>query len=337
MELKNNMNSLVKLTILIFCLWACDTDFKIEAPEKEIPVIYGIFNINEPKQYIRIERAFLSNGKDIFTQAKDPKILYYQEGQAKLFLAGFGKTILGKKINGEDVGIKRSEGIFLQTPNFLYEFSTPDWKMLPPSKVIFQFETPSLSNNVSSEIALIKELTLREGVPASPLNLGYDRVVTIGWTNSIEAKLFEIVFRIHYQEKSIKTNGVFMDKYIDWSLKKSIELGTDPLKGSYSFKGVEFYKFLGSSLEISSNIQRNLKAIDIYLTGGGIEFKEILSLNEANFGLTGSNSIPRFNNIENGIGFLSSKMNAIRTDISVSASTLDSLRFGIYTQKLQFK
>jgi hypothetical protein len=159
----------------------------------------------------------------------------------------------------------------------------------------------------------------------------------MGWNHSTETKLFDLIMRINYQEKSNKTNGIFLEKSVDWFLKDNLEVGSDPTKGSFSFKGIEFFKFLGNTLPISSDIQRNMKSIDILLTAGGIEFKEILNLNQANFGLTGSNNIPRYNNIVNGIGFLSSRMRVTRTDISLSSVTLDSLKFGVYTKALQFK
>ena len=312
------MKKFIETLLILFIVCSCETDFDIEASEKEIPVVYGVLNVTEPKQYIRVQRAFLSKGGNLSDLSKDPNILYYSGGRAILTVIGTGKTIIGKRINTEDIGIKRDSGFFAE-------------------KVIFTFENESLLKVVSSQISLVKDLQLREGIPSAPLNLGYDRVITIGWNHSPETKLFDLTMRINYLEKSNKSNGIFLNKSVDWVLKDHLEVGSDPTKGSFSFKGIEFYKFLGSALQISSDIQRNMKSVDILLTAGGNEFKEILNLNQANFGLTGSNSIPRYNNIVNGIGFLSSRMKVSRTDISLSSITLDSLRLGVYTRTLQFK
>jgi hypothetical protein len=331
------MKNVFEVIIILIIVCSCETDFNIEASEKEIPIVYGVLNVSEPKQYIRVQRAFLSKGGNVSDLSKDPDILYYAGGRAILTVTGTGRTILGKRINTEDIGIKRDSGFFAESPNILYEFDTKDWLVTAPSKVIFTFENESLLKGVSAQIALVKDLQLREGVPSAPLNFGYDRVITMGWNHSTETKLFDLIMRINYQEKSNKTNGIFLEKSVDWFLKDNLEVGSDPTKGSFSFKGIEFFKFLGNTLPISSDIQRNMKSIDILLTAGGIEFKEILNLNQANFGLTGSNSIPRYNNIVNGIGFLSSRMRVTRTDISLSSVTLDSLKFGVYTKALQFK
>jgi hypothetical protein len=331
------MKNVFEVIIILIIVCSCETDFNIEASEKEIPIVYGVLNVTEPKQYIRVQRAFLSKDGKVSELSKDPNILYYSNGKAILTIPSTGRTILGKRINSEDIGLKRDSGFFAESPNILYEFDTKDWLVTAPSKVIFTFENESLLKGVSAQIALVKDLQLREGVPSTPLNFGYDRVITMGWNHSTETKLFDLIMRINYQEKSNKTNGIFLEKSVDWFLKDNLEVGSDPTKGSFSFKGIEFFKFLGNTLPISSDIQRNMKSIDILLTAGGIEFKEILNLNQANFGLTGSNSIPRYNNIVNGIGFLSSRMRVTRTDISLSSVTLDSLKFGVYTKALQFK
>ena len=331
------MKNVFEVIIILIIVCSCETDFNIEASEKEIPIVYGVLNVTEPKQYIRVQRAFLSKDGKVSELSKDPNILYYSGGKAILTIPSTGRTILGKRINSEDIGLIRDSGFFAESPNILYEFDTKDWLVTAPSKVIFTFENESLLKGVSAQIALVKDLQLREGVPSAPLNFGYDRVITMGWNHSTETKLFDLIMRINYQEKSNKTNGIFLEKSVDWFLKDNLEVGSDPTKGSFSFKGIEFFKFLGNTLPISSDIQRNMKSIDILLTAGGIEFKEILNLNQANFGLTGSNSVPRYNNIVNGIGFLSSRMRVTRTDISLSSVTLDSLKFGVYTKALQFK
>jgi hypothetical protein len=331
------MRNLIEAVLILLIVSSCETDFAIEAIEKEIPVVYGVLNINEPMQYIRVQRAFLSKGSNVSDLAKDPNVLYYIGGKAILTVPTTGKTILGKRINVEDIGIKRDMGLFAESPNILYEFETKDWMVTPPGKVIFTFENASLPESITAQISMVKDLQLREGIPSVPLNLGYDRIITIGWNHSTDTKLFDLTMRIHYQEKSNKTKGIFINNSIDWVLKNNLEVGSDPNKGTFSFKGVEFYKFLGNSLEVSSDIQRNMKSVDIILSAGGSEFKEMLDLNQANFGLTGSNSIPRYSNIVNGIGFLSSRMKVNRTDIPLSSVTLDSLRLGVYTRSLQFK
>lgn len=323
--------------ILICFLSSCDISFDMEAVEKEIPVIYGVIEYNQAKQYIRIERVFQSKGKNIDELAKNPNVLYFESGKATLYHPKTGKVIVGKKIDGDKIGLNRVEGPFLQSPNILYEFETANWKIDPPTKIIFSFESPTLEKPATCEIPIITDLQLRESAPAAPLNLGYDRLISIGWINDTEAKVFDIVMSIHYLEKNSQTNGMFVPKTLDWVLKKNLEAGPDPTKGIFSFKGVEFYKFLNSSLTSASDKQRIIESVHIELTAGGVAFREILNINQANFGITGSTNLPKYNPITNGIGFLSSRLRVQRSDISLASTSLDSLRNGIYTKSLQFR
>ena len=107
------MKKVFEAIIILLIVSSCETDFNIEASEKEIPVVYGVLNVSEPKQYIRVQRAFLSKGGNVADLSKDPDILYYSEGRAILTVTGTGRTILGKRINTEDIGIKRDSGFLL--------------------------------------------------------------------------------------------------------------------------------------------------------------------------------------------------------------------------------
>ena len=109
------MKNLIEALFILLVLCSCETDFDIEASEKEIPVVYGVLNVTEPKQYIRVQRAFLSKGGNVSDLSKDTEILYYSGGRAILTVTSTGRTILGKRINTEDIGIKRDSGFFAES------------------------------------------------------------------------------------------------------------------------------------------------------------------------------------------------------------------------------
>ena len=57
---------------------SCSEDFDIAAPYKDITVVYGLMNIGEPVQYIRIQKAFLDPNKSALEVAKIPDSNYYR-------------------------------------------------------------------------------------------------------------------------------------------------------------------------------------------------------------------------------------------------------------------
>ena len=68
------MNHLyIKLSGLVFVLtfmFSCTTDFDTTAPYQDITVVYGLLDQTQPNQYLKINKAFLSE-KDVLTYAND--------------------------------------------------------------------------------------------------------------------------------------------------------------------------------------------------------------------------------------------------------------------------
>ena len=58
---------------------SCSTDFDLNADFKETPVVYALFDASVDTQFIRINRAFLSDEIDALTLSSDPNSIYYGE------------------------------------------------------------------------------------------------------------------------------------------------------------------------------------------------------------------------------------------------------------------
>jgi hypothetical protein len=62
-----------------------------------------------------------------------------------------------------------------------------------------------------------------------------------------------------------------------------------------------------------------------------------ISIYSANLGITGSQEIPLYSNINGGVGIFSAKKTIGIGDLLMVQSSQDSLISGIYTNKLNFK
>ena len=74
----------MKYNFLIFgiclsCLFiACEPDFNLNAPYKDVPVVYGVLNYQDTIHYVKIYKGFLSNEKGtVFIDAQNPDSIYY--------------------------------------------------------------------------------------------------------------------------------------------------------------------------------------------------------------------------------------------------------------------
>ena len=149
--------------------------------------------------------------------------------------------------------------------------------------------------------------------------------------------IFDLRMYIHYREED--ASGVIAPKTLEWTLKRDIEktqadatnLRFDQLKGE------DFYRFLGSSLPNIGNRRRYFDSVDIVYTAGGIALRELIRVEQANTGITSSQSIPVYTNLSEGRGVFSSRTQSQRTGITLNGPSLDSLRFGIHTRLLNFQ
>ena len=56
---------------------SCSNDFDLVDTWKDIPIVYGLLNVNDSVQYIRVEKAFLDEETSALVIAQEPDSLYY--------------------------------------------------------------------------------------------------------------------------------------------------------------------------------------------------------------------------------------------------------------------
>ena len=187
------------------------------------------------------------------------------------------------------------------------------------------------------------------------------------------AKMYSVSLRFHYLEQSatdynfdilqgnsLPTTGV-EHKYIDWTLSDVVITDLDQLNGSgnrikKTFYGAEFLTFLKSSISeenesdpefyrypINTFFQNNNngiqagiyhRCIDLNITAVNSELYTFLIANAPNYGF--NQERPEYNNIENGIGHISSRSVLEMHNLRIDKEAGDSLSFGEITHKLNF-
>jgi len=325
------------LAVLIF--GACSTDFELEAPWKDIPVVYGFLNLQDTAHYIRVEKAFLEPGGNANSIAQIIDSLYYDPAQITVQLQkkSTGQRFTLQRVDGNAEGYPRQSGPFVQAPNYLYKIKASAINLIAEQEIRLLIERGNGLPQVTADATVLGPMTPRPTSPADPLNLDYTRTLVFLWDVPASGAIFDLRMYIHYREED--ASGVIAPKTLEWTLKRDIEktqadatnLRFDQLKGE------DFYRFLGSSLPNIGNRRRYFDSVDIVYTAGGIALRELIRVEQANTGITSSQSIPVYTNLSEGRGVFSSRTQSKRTGITLNGPSLDSLRFGIYTRLLNFQ
>lgn len=325
--------------VLIF--GACSTDFELEAPWKDIPVVYGFLNLQDTAHYIRVEKAFLQPGGNANSIAQIADSLYYDPAQITVQLQkrSTGQRFTLQRVDGNAEGYPRAAGPFVQAPNYLYKIRASAINLSAEQDIRLLIERGNGLPPVTADAVVLGPIEPQANLPAGPLNLDYTRTLLFVWNVPASGAIFDLRMFIHYSEEDANAPGVFRPKTLEWVLKKDLQK-SQPGETSIRFselRGEDFYRFVGSNLPNIGNRRRMFNSIDILYTAGGSALRELIRVEQANTGITSSQSIPVYTNLSEGRGVFSSRTQARRTGIILNGPSLDSLRFGIHTRQLNFQ
>jgi len=324
---------LIGLFILILSFISCNNELNVIEEFKDIPVVYGVISATESVQYIRLERGFIDANTSALELAKDPNQLYYPDAQVSLVLKETGEEFPLEMIDGEDEGYPREDGVFAQSPNYLYKINSADMTIIEGQDYELKIDRGGDDLPIvtaSTKMVAKSRLISPNPSTTSAIDFNYVQFNTFSWLGGDGAATYDFYIRFNYRER-VGSNGPFDDKSVTWLVIKNTELD------EYETAGRNFYSFLSGAIPQDQNYERRFSDIDVVLESGGQEILELNRINSANLGITSSQDVPSYSNLSEGRGIFSSKYKDEITGISLSPRSLDSLANGIITGELGFR
>jgi hypothetical protein len=326
----------IRRVILILMVLAgflsCRNELDVMAPYKDIPVVYCLLNPKDSVNYLRLEKSFLG-ADNAYEMAQVTDSLYYKDAVVLLERWSDGQKKETTTLEFTSIPV-RDPGIFTHDPNFLYRMPTP---VSGNSEYRLNIRVPSTGAEVSAvtwtvtDFKVIKPESYKKNLPFS----SYDNYQTVEWITAPHTRIYHLVIRFHYLEVA---NRDTVNLSVDWSIGHYISKagnGGEVITAEILHRN--FYKWLGNRLEKPAiGVQRlaTKKAIDFLFTVGGEELYTYMEIYKDDSGLPIEK--PVFTNIVNGIGLFSSRFQQTVAGKSLSAHSLDSLAYGIYTKGLRF-
>lgn len=328
------------LAVVGFCS-SCSNDFELTAAWQDIPVVYGFLTVQDSVYYIRVEKAFLDPNQSALDVAQKADSLYYDDALVQLERVEREEVINLQRVNGDDEGIPRKEGIFANAPNILYKFELADENRLEGGEnVRLTVNRGDTEEVVSAQTVMLSSTEFLGGSPGNPINFERDRNTSFTWKVDEHAYLFDLKIKVHIEESDPDNPSVFIPKTVEWVLARNLERedgNGGSVRRKVQIKGEEFFKFLGNSLDETLPVTRVFRSIDVEVSSGGIELLEFLRISQANTGITSSQTIPTYTNVEGGFGLFTSRTITKLEDLTINGVTRDSLVNGFYTKNLNFQ
>ena len=338
------MKLLLKFSFLSFLFFtACNNDFNPVSGYKDIPVVYGFLSPTDTATYIRVEKAFADPVKSPNNIAQIPDSLYYKDVTVTLVRTKDNARFVLKQVDGNKEGYPRQNGVFATSPNYLYKISN---KILAPqADDAFRIELQHATDTkpfaqATTKIVGTYTFFIQNNVQTWTYTSGGIFRVD---TDEKSARTYDLKLIFNYDESDPTKPGSTVSQNVVWDYisNQTRNIGADGIPDPeirfVHSNPQDFYVFLQTNIAEKSGIVRTFKSIDLILYAGGSEFINYETNGIANIGITGSQSIPVYTNIINGLGLFSSRSTAVYKGLTLSDASLELLKNGDFTKKLNFK
>jgi hypothetical protein len=332
------MISRIFLAFLIISIAACSTDFDLTTEGRDVPVVYSILSEDNEFHYVRVEKVLLDEDISPIDLAKDSNEVFYDNVQVEL-IKGEESVVLSK-VDASEIGMPRDSGIFLSEPNYLYRVADTEFNIGPEDIVNLRVTFPSDTLVATASAEIVGKSRLKSPNPdpddkgtisLEPMQ-GFDEFVR--WDVDEDAKFVDLYFNLHIREFKGNTTEF---KEVLWPIVKGLNVDLAQNVGErFTVRGTSFFNFLDVTLEADPTIRRKLDSCDIIIDTGGEAMDRFIEINNLNTGITSSQVIPNFTNIENGLGLFSSSSSLVETGFRFEPRTIDALLSDPDVQDLNF-
>jgi len=288
------------LSILVIpLLIACEKEVTINAEYEEVCIVYGLINPNDSISYIRIEKAFLTDG-DIFQAAHIPD---YNLFPYKLDV----KIINGTQtISFDTITVNHKEdGIFYAPEMLVYYAITKDLLNTTDSTYL-EIMNPKTKTLITSKAILHDGQSIYLAYPQTQIS--FEQQYKIEFTSLPNTRSYELIIRFHYAEQYVNDIESRTYHYVDWIFPTFVTrdaLGGETIKFHYNTK--EFYSLISNRIDQTSVKQRYYGQIELLLGSADYNLFTYIDVNKPSTSLVIDRQI--FTNIENGFGIFAARSN----------------------------
>ena len=251
----NRLYALIIALAIPFMWISCEKDVKILDDFKDITIVYGLMNPSDSISYLRIERAYLTNG-DIYESAQIADSNLYPYKLDVKIKSG------NQTITFDTVTIfNKNEGIFY-APKMQVYYAVTKGKFNANDEYELEIDNPVNGSFISSSSYFHNGSGLRFDYPNYSITFESDKVVE--FKSLKNARTYQLNLRFHYMEQVVNDTTTRAYKYVDWIFPTYSSLTLSGGEGmGVPYIGEEFYSNLMNNIPDAGNLQRYYGEIEL--------------------------------------------------------------------------
>jgi len=292
---------------------ACDNKLEINAPYKQIPVVYGFIDKNEPVQYLRIQKVFqnsIETKADVAAKITDS--LYLNNLKVQLIVNN--DTINCFRTNK----FAKESGYFANDSNYIYQSNSYNWFGVGMAKVNLLIRDTVTGNVFTSSCYLIGDQKIDERnitVSENPNNF-----FSFRYTLNKSAYIIDAAVRLKYTEAPTTNPTNFENKYYDYYVQSGNETARYNENDLISER-IKSVDILNNWKQFFSkqptNVIRKYTGVEYVTWGAGPDFLDIQEVNKPNISFVQKRT--DYTNIKGGLGIFAARTFNKQVNISVDS------------------
>ena len=319
------------LFFLLALAFACNNELDINAPYKDITVVYGALDAAEDTNWVRIHKTFL--GTEGINGGKDnPDSLYYSNLQVFIEEKD-GENITNVwPLSRDDVSHQLDSGFFTSEGFHLYRLD----QLLDQNRT-YRLVIDKPDNDgpqVTATTPLVHSFNISKPVGSQKITFGRTGQDFV-WSESENARIYQSYLRFYYVEINNDNAGDSVRRHVDYLLPTKLGsslTGNNNITINVAYE--TFYRYLLNSIGVNPDVIRFFRGMDIYVTAGADDLTTYINVSQPAEGIVQEK--PFYSNVNNGAGIFSSRTSTDKLGMRLSPLSLDSLIKGIYTCDLRF-
>ena len=344
------MKKYISGILLVFVLAfsnSCETEFSTIADFQDITVVYGLLDSKSPYQYIKINRAYLSES-DVMTYAANPDSNQYL---FKLDVAIEEYNESGTKIKTHVLDTttvyNKEPGQFYYPEQVLYRWDKPDnpyeikyiieglndtvgieyfW-LNEESDYRLVIKNPETGKEITSETPLVKDFRITKPGFGQTIRFVLDPInpKELEWEKAENGTKYEFELRFNYGEWKWGSQDTVYKYIVLASSSVSGMAGSNTL--SYYYWDDQFFVACDNLIPYSDPAkeeevrERYTSFIDVVVSVAEEDYAKYIEVNEPSTSIVQER--PNFSNIDNGIGIFSSRFRNVKSKKLHSESISD--------------
>lgn len=274
----------------------------INADWKETMVVYGMLNVNDSVQYVRVAKAFLNENTGALQVAKISDSLYLDSAMVSLRSTDntFSDTLT------RVWNIAKDSGLFANDKNPLYRLNTTGTKSLNPGKrYILEVLSPKTGNTVRAETNLVGPANILSPFRDSNSNFAVTpEYLTISMRAGSNSFAYDVKMDITYDEFPVNDTFNKTTKVATWNvLTNASAIGNSNML--YKIPRLALLQFLRNTITADPGLYHRMRYAGIRVYGGNQLLSDYISVNEPSIGIVQKQA--EFSNIHGGIGLFASR------------------------------